>query len=72
MRRKKNNWSWDHMLSHRNQCRLYAEAYRTKLLSKKISTDTQKLCDAGEENLNLFNLFLIRQRVDLEVNHFYF
>lgn len=56
------------MQQHRNLCRQYAEAYRTKLLSKKVAADIQKLCDEGEEKINLFNLFLIRQRVDLEVN----
>lgn len=67
VKRKKNNWSWNHMLEHRIHCRKYADAYRLKLISKKISADVQKCCDYGEERLDLFNLILIRQRVDLEV-----
>lgn len=55
------------MHAHRNRCRKYAEAYRLKLTSKKVSADVEKSCAEGEEHLNLFNLFLIRQRVDLDV-----
>lgn len=55
------------MLEHRTRSREYAEAYRTKLTSKKISNETQQCIDTNEEKLDLFNLILIRNRVDLEV-----
>lgn len=55
------------MLNHRNMCRLYAEAYRTKLTSKKLPNDVQQCIDQHEGHLDLFNLILIRNRVDLEV-----
>lgn len=55
------------MLKHRNMCRLYAEAYRTRLISKKVPIDVQQCIDQYEECLDLFNLILIRNRVDLEV-----
>lgn len=55
------------MLEHRNACRSYAEAYRTKLVSKKVSNDVQICVDQHEKCLDLFNVILIRNRVDLEV-----
>lgn len=55
------------MLNHRNLCRLYADAYRTKLTSKKCPADVQQCIDRHEESLDLFNLVLIRNRVNLEV-----
>lgn len=67
VKRKKDNWSWENMCAHRERCRAYAEAYRLKLTSKKLAADVQKRCDDGEYQLDLFNLILIRQRVDLEV-----
>lgn len=68
IKRRKKNWSWDHMLEHRNLCRSYAEAYRSKLTSKKVSNEIQQSVDFHEERLNLFNLLLIRNRVELEVS----
>lgn len=55
------------MLEHRNLCRTYGEAYRSKLTSKKISNDLQQSIDFHEERLDLFNLLLIRNQVDLEL-----
>lgn len=72
VKRRKNNWSWDHMLNHRNLCRSYSDSYRSKLVSKKVSNELQKTCDFHEESLDLFNLLLIRQRVELEVRFHHF
>lgn len=55
------------MLNHRNMCRLYADGYRTKLISKKVTNEIQQCVDKYEECLDLFNLMLIRNRVDLDV-----
>lgn len=55
------------MLEHRNLCRTYAEAYRTKLTCRKVTKDIQENVDWHEGRLDLFNLLLIRNRVDLEV-----
>lgn len=57
------------MSQHRDACRAYAEAYRTKLISKKLSADVKNDVDLYEEKLDLFNLLLIRNRIDLEVNN---
>lgn len=67
IKRRKQNWSWQHMLEHRNLCRSYAEAYRTKLTCRKVTNEIQQKVDLHEERLDLFNLLLIRNRVDLEV-----
>lgn len=55
------------MSTHCTKCRSYAEAYRTKLISKKLPADVQLTLNQCEEELDLFNLILIRNRVDFEV-----
>lgn len=55
------------MIEHRNLCRSYADAYRTKLTCRKLTNEIQQNVDSHEERLDLFNLLLIRNRVDLEV-----
>ncbi|KAL5288954.1 hypothetical protein ACFFRR_009268 [Megaselia abdita] len=68
VKRKKREWSWEHIKSHRELCLEYAGAYKDKELAKK-PTATQvekvKLC---EEKLDLFNLVLIRNRIGMEVD----
>lgn len=67
IKRRKRDWSWDNMKGHVNMCRLYADAYRTKLTAKKIPNDIQQCLDHHEERLDLFNLVLIRKRVNFEI-----
>lgn len=67
IKRRKRDWSWENMLNHRNMCRAYADAYRTKLTAKKLPNDVQQCIDRHEESLDLFNLMLIRKRVNFEV-----
>lgn len=67
IKRRKRDWSWENMKNHRNMCRSYADAYRTKLTAKKLSHDVQQCLDRYEEDLDLFNLVLIRKRVNFEV-----
>lgn len=55
------------MLDHRNLCRSYGDAYHKKLTSRKVTKEIQENIDWHEERLDLFNLLLIRNRVDLEV-----
>lgn len=55
------------MSEHRRRCRGYSDSYRLKLTTKKIAAELLKRCDDYEEQLDIFNLVLIRQRVDLEV-----
>lgn len=67
IKRRKRDWSWENMQNHRNMCRAYADAYRTKLTAKKVPNDVQQCIDRAEEALDLFNLVLIRKRVNFEV-----
>lgn len=69
VKRKRQNWNWDHICEHRGMCRKYATAYQNKLLSanNKISKDLQCLLDDCEKKLDLFNLVVIRQKIEMEV-----
>ncbi|CAH0729406.1 unnamed protein product, partial [Brenthis ino] len=68
VRRRRRNWTWDHMVAHRNLCKDYAAAYHTKLSSKgKVAKDQQCVLDEAEKSLDLFNLVVIRQRIEMEV-----
>lgn len=67
IKRRKRDWSWDNMKEHCHMARLYADAYRTKLTAKKLSNDTQQCLDRCEQHLDLFNLVLIRKRVNFQV-----
>lgn len=67
VKRKMENWSWTHIREHRKTCREYKELYRTKLMSKKPSALMLQNCEIFENKLDLFNLLLIRQCVDVEV-----
>lgn len=56
------------MLGHRQLCQKYALAYQNKLICKgKVGADQKCVLDEAEKKLDLFNLVVIRQRIDLEV-----
>lgn len=55
------------MRLHRDQCRKYATVYEKKLVSRKVAKETLDDCDRMECAMDMFNLRLIRQRVDLLV-----
>ncbi|XP_047510768.1 vacuolar protein sorting-associated protein 13 isoform X2 [Pieris napi] len=66
--RRRKNWDWKHMLSHRQLCKDYASAYQNKLTCRgKVSTEYQCVLDEAEKTLDLFNLVVIRQQIELEV-----
>ncbi|CAH0605439.1 unnamed protein product [Chrysodeixis includens] len=67
--RRRRNWDWTHMLAHRQLCKDYANAYQSKLSSKgKVNSDLQCVLDNAEKCLDLFNLVVIRQRIEMEVD----
>lgn len=68
VRRRRENWSWDHMISHRDTCREYEIAYKSKVQTKKPPATVLTKCDECEMKLDLFNLVVIRQKIDLEVS----
>ncbi|XP_050667360.1 intermembrane lipid transfer protein Vps13 isoform X3 [Leptidea sinapis] len=66
--RRRRNWDWTHMLAHRQLCKDYAAAYQAKLTSNgKVTSDHQCVLNEAEKSLDLFNLVVIRQRIELEV-----
>jgi len=60
------------MAQFRRICRTYAEAYQTKLTSRKVSADLQATLDRCEKILDVFNIVLIRQKIEVEVTEKYF
>nr|XP_012230348.1 PREDICTED: vacuolar protein sorting-associated protein 13C isoform X2 [Linepithema humile] len=67
VRRCHRNWDWNHMKEHRDTCRVYAEAYQTKLTTKKLVKDTEEQLTDCEKKLDIFNLVIIRQQIEMEV-----
>ncbi|XP_039291061.1 vacuolar protein sorting-associated protein 13 [Nilaparvata lugens] len=65
VRRRRRNWDWVHIFTHRANCRKYAEAYQAKLTGgSKECVDTCRQCELA---LDAFNIVLIRQKIEVEV-----
>ncbi|XP_033213445.1 vacuolar protein sorting-associated protein 13 isoform X2 [Belonocnema kinseyi] len=67
VRRAQRNWDWTHMKSHRDTCRNYAGLYQSKLTTKKCSEDVERQITECERKLDIFNLVIIRQKIEMEV-----
>ncbi|XP_076225482.1 vacuolar protein sorting 13C isoform X3 [Nomia melanderi] len=67
VRRNRKNWDWNHMKQHRDLCREYAEVYQTKLTTKKVVQEIEDRLTKCEMNLDIFNLVIIRQQIEMEV-----
>ncbi|CAL7938935.1 unnamed protein product [Xylocopa violacea] len=67
VRRNRRNWDWNHMKEHRDMCRAYADAYQTKLTTKKVAQEIEDLLTDCERKLDIFNLVIIRQKIEMEV-----
>ncbi|KAI4489144.1 hypothetical protein M0804_004642 [Polistes exclamans] len=67
VRRYRRNWDWNHMKTHRDMCREYAQVYQTKLTTKKVTQDIEERLKTYEKKLDLFNLVIIRQQIEMEV-----
>ncbi|XP_011630655.2 LOW QUALITY PROTEIN: vacuolar protein sorting-associated protein 13 [Pogonomyrmex barbatus] len=67
VRRCRRNWDWNHMKDHRDTCRAYAEAYQTKLTTKKLAKEIDERLTDYETRLDIFNLVIIRQQIEMEV-----
>lgn len=67
VKRCRRNWNWDHMKQHRDACRSYAQAYQTKLTTKKLAKDVEQQLTHCETKLDIFNLVIIRQQIEMEV-----
>jgi hypothetical protein len=55
------------MKNHRDMCRNYAKLYQVKL-TKKSSVELEEQLTDYEKNLDIFNLVIIRQQTEIEVN----
>jgi len=71
VRRIHRNWDWTHMSSHRKLIKEYSILYRQKLESKKPSTSTLNRISELENNLDVMNIILTRQRVENTVSLVY-
>ncbi|KAJ1520910.1 hypothetical protein ONE63_003990 [Megalurothrips usitatus] len=67
VRRKQRNWNWNFMREHRSLCKSYATAYRQKLTMKKIPAELTIQLQEMENKLDVFNIVLIRQRIEVQV-----
>lgn len=68
VRRRHRNWNWAHMLAHRQLCRDYAAVYQCKLTNRgKVNSEQLVVLEKAEKTLDLFNLVVIRQRIEMEV-----
>ncbi|KAF5289221.1 hypothetical protein FQR65_LT00109 [Abscondita terminalis] len=67
IRRRRRDWSWDHMKKHREMCKKYNELYRTKLIQKKVSSVIQQKLDYFEQELDIFNIVVERQKVEVDL-----
>ncbi|TDG48268.1 hypothetical protein AWZ03_005223 [Drosophila navojoa] len=67
IRRPKRTWTWNYIKDHRERCNEYAEKYKERELAKKPTKTLEESCKMLEEKLDLFNLLLIRQRVNIEI-----
>jgi len=67
VRRIYKNWDWNHIHSHRKLVQEYRILYKQKLESKKPSAITLNRLSELENNLDVMNIIVTRQRVENEV-----
>lgn len=67
IRRRKTEWSWEHMLENRRLRHLYSEVYKQKLINKKPSPEILEKCEECEKKLNIQILVVVRQQIELEI-----
>ncbi|KAI6208431.1 Vacuolar protein sorting-associated protein 13C [Aphelenchoides besseyi] len=68
VRRKKRNWSWQHMKKHRQLVRDYREAWLQKQTQKSLSTTVTGVLEKAERQLDVFNLNIARHQAELEID----
>ncbi|EDW71988.1 uncharacterized protein Dwil_GK10679 [Drosophila willistoni] len=67
VRRNRRCWTWEYIKQHRDRCNMYAEKYKERELNKKPPATLLESCTLLEQELDVFNLLLIRQRVNIEI-----
>ncbi|XP_030555732.1 vacuolar protein sorting-associated protein 13 [Drosophila novamexicana] len=67
VRRVNRTWNWQYIKEHRELCNTYAEKYKERELNKKPPKILLEACSLLEQKLDVFNLLLIRQRVNIDI-----
>lgn len=67
IRRRRQEWTWEHMADVRHMCRKYEVALKAKRISRKPSPENLAICEEMETKLDLFNLIRIQNMVDIVV-----
>lgn len=67
IRRRRTEWTWEHMAEVRHMCRKYEVALKAKRISRKPSPENLAICEEMETRLDLFNLIRIQNMVDIVV-----
>ncbi|XP_017019677.1 intermembrane lipid transfer protein Vps13-like [Drosophila kikkawai] len=67
VRKSKRTWTWKYIKEHCNRCDSYAQKYKEQCLSKKPSPALIESCNLLEQKIDIFNLLLIRERVNIEI-----
>ncbi|XP_037949404.1 vacuolar protein sorting-associated protein 13 [Teleopsis dalmanni] len=65
---KKRNryWTWEHIHEHRQLCANYSKSYKQKSLTSRPSSELVETCSVLEKKLDLFNIILIRKRIQID------
>nr|XP_022907818.1 vacuolar protein sorting-associated protein 13-like isoform X1 [Onthophagus taurus] len=67
VRRKHNNFNWDHIKKHLHMCKQYGKMYKLKMQSKKLAPEDENKIEKLEKALDLMNIVLVRQKINLEL-----
>ncbi|CAG7786360.1 unnamed protein product, partial [Allacma fusca] len=67
VRRRRQNWDWNHMKQHRELCKAYANAYYEKKIAKKPKPDIEATVAHCEKVLDIFNITLVRKQVEVKL-----
>eukprot|EP00058_Branchiostoma_floridae_P017686 XP_002603175.1 hypothetical protein BRAFLDRAFT_226506 [Branchiostoma floridae] len=67
VRRRAQMWSWRHIHSHREKCKMYKRLYKQRLVQKKASADLLNQLEALEDDLDIFNITVNRQQAEMQV-----
>ncbi|VDM52909.1 unnamed protein product [Angiostrongylus costaricensis] len=68
VRRRRNNWSWPRMRTHRKLVRDYRDAWLKCLTERNPSSSVMDIVKKAEENLDVFNLNVARQQAEMDVD----
>ncbi|KAE8617181.1 hypothetical protein XENTR_v10009002 [Xenopus tropicalis] len=67
IKRRTHMWSWNNIAKHRQNLKMYKNAYKTKLTQAKLPEETVKQLQACEKLLDVFNIVLARQQAQAEI-----